>query len=108
MPDPFRDQLKQRLESLHLAGVQYLPRVEMVVQAASIDPPASAAAAPATPQAAAVGIEPRGVELKLLAQKVAQCTRCPALSSTRTQTVFGVGSMDPDLCFIGEAPGADE
>src|SRR5262249_16448961 len=29
-------------------------------------------------------------------------------ASTRTQTVFGVGKLDPDICFVGEAPGADE
>ncbi len=46
--------------------------------------------------------------LEVLAGTVSRCTRCPELAATRTQTVFGVGSMKPDLCFIGEAPGADE
>src|SRR5207247_3300150 len=32
----------------------------------------------------------------------------PELASTRTQTVFGVGKIEPELCLIGEAPGADE
>ena len=27
---------------------------------------------------------------------------------SRSQTVFGVGPLDPELCFVGEAPGADE
>ena len=35
------------------------------------------------------------------------CTRC-SLSETRTQTVFARGNPDAALCFIGEAPGADE
>jgi len=35
------------------------------------------------------------------------CTRC-GLSTTRTQTVFGVGNPDAELMFVGEAPGADE
>jgi DNA polymerase len=30
------------------------------------------------------------------------------LAATRTQTVFGVGRIDPDVCFIGEAPGREE
>jgi DNA polymerase len=47
-------------------------------------------------------------ELKLLAERVAPCDRCPELFATRTQTVFGVGPVDPDICFVGEAPGADE
>src|SRR3984893_4467555 len=40
--------------------------------------------------------------------RVAPCTRCPHLASSRTQTVFGVGNPDADIMFIGEAPGADE
>lgn len=38
---------------------------------------------------------------------VAACTRCP-LHSSRTQTVFGVGSPVADWMIIGEAPGAEE
>jgi uracil-DNA glycosylase family 4 len=46
--------------------------------------------------------------LRILAQEVAGCTRCHELASTRTQTVFGVGDPHARLCFLGEAPGADE
>src|SRR5262249_40440580 len=46
--------------------------------------------------------------LEVLAGRVSQCTRCSELAATRTQTVFGVGRLDPDVCFVGEAPGADE
>ena len=42
----------------------------------------------------------------MLAELVSGCTRCKELAATRTQTVFGVGRIDPDVCFIGEAPGA--
>ncbi len=44
----------------------------------------------------------------MLAERVARCTRCPELVDNRTQTVFGVGSPQARLCFLGEAPGADE
>lgn len=40
--------------------------------------------------------------------RVASCTRCPELVANRTQTVFGVGNPQARLCFLGEAPGADE
>jgi uracil-DNA glycosylase family 4 len=40
--------------------------------------------------------------------EVAACRRCEHLACTRTQTVFGVGNQRPRLCFMGEAPGADE
>src|SRR6476659_1758921 len=43
-----------------------------------------------------------------LRERVAVCTRCPHLVSSRTQTVFGVGNPKAELMFIGEAPGADE
>ena len=35
------------------------------------------------------------------------CVRC-ALNVGRTQVVYGVGSADADLLFVGEAPGRDE
>jgi uracil-DNA glycosylase family 4 len=52
--------------------------------------------------------EGRTTALSVLAKEVAGCTRCPELAATRTQTVFGVGPLSPDVCFIGEGPGADE
>ena len=48
-----------------------------------------------------------GGEWQLLEQEVAACTRCE-LHCSRQQTVFGVGSHDPDWMIIGEAPGAEE
>jgi DNA polymerase len=46
--------------------------------------------------------------LDILQQLVAGCTRCGELAHTRNQTVFGVGNPNARLCFLGEAPGADE
>jgi uracil-DNA glycosylase family 4 len=50
----------------------------------------------------------RSAALAALAAEVATCTRCPQLAATRTQTVFGTGSPNARLMFIGEAPGAEE
>jgi uracil-DNA glycosylase family 4 len=36
------------------------------------------------------------------------CVKCSSLVSSRKNVVFGVGSMDAQLMFVGEAPGADE
>jgi DNA polymerase len=47
-------------------------------------------------------------EIEALRAEVAACTTCAGLCSTRTQTVFGVGSLQAPLMFIGEAPGQDE
>ncbi len=60
------------------------------------DPPASAA--PAIEAARTLG-EVRAI--------LGDCTRC-RLCHGRTHLVFGVGSEDADVMFIGEGPGADE
>lgn len=36
------------------------------------------------------------------------CERCPALVESRRQIVNGVGPVDADLLFVGEAPGEQE
>lgn len=53
-------------------------------------------------------MEDRHEALRLLAAKVARCTRCLELVANRTQTVLGVGNPYAELMFVGEAPGADE
>jgi len=55
----------------------------------------------------AAGSVDRHVRLTQIAGEVSACTRC-RLSGTRTQTVFARGNPDSTICFIGEAPGADE
>jgi DNA polymerase len=42
-----------------------------------------------------------------LRREVEACTRC-GLDVARTQVVFGAGSIEADLVFVGEAPGANE
>jgi DNA polymerase len=54
-----------------------------------------------------VAATPSTRSLLQLAETVAGCTRC-ALHSSRTQTVFARGNPAAALCFVGEAPGADE
>jgi uracil-DNA glycosylase len=49
----------------------------------------------------------RAGELRAFADLVSGCTRCP-LAAGRTQVVFGSGSPDADLMFVGEAPGFHE
>jgi DNA polymerase len=50
----------------------------------------------------------RPARLSALAAEVAGCRKCRILADSRTQTVFGTGSPETRLMFIGEAPGADE
>lgn len=96
-------QLQTHLESLKAAGVEYVPRGERIVFA----PPAPLAASP-EPAAREPAQPDSRIELTVLAKQIEGCNRCPELYSTRTQTVFGVGPVNPEICFVGEAPGADE
>src|SRR6516162_8166011 len=101
-PDLIIRQVRQRLDSLRSAGVDFLAKADP-----ALEPPRPAA----EPEAADLSPdlpEYRRSELEVLAQEVAGCVRCKALASTRTQTVFGVGRVDPDVCFVGEAPGEQE
>jgi uracil-DNA glycosylase family 4 len=134
-PDPqtrLARQVKLHLESLRAAGVEFLPvAAPLAVMPAPVLRPAPVAetrgadarhspSSPAVAVPAVAGLfdEPeasipdtpdgRRHELAVLAERVSGCPRCPELYSTRTQTVFGVGPIDPDVCFVGEAPGADE
>jgi len=42
-----------------------------------------------------------------LLKECKECTACP-LHQSRTNTVFGVGNLNADILFIGEAPGEQE
>ena len=43
-----------------------------------------------------------------LQKRALACVKCPHLASSRKNVVFGVGSIEAQLMFVGEAPGADE
>ena len=114
-PEELARQARQHLESLRAAGVEWLPGAHTAPLPAL---PAQAAPALVTaPSLFAVAeesaddqptVEQRRQALDLLAEQVSTCSRCSELFCTRTQTVFGQGNPDAELCFIGEAPGADE
>lgn len=102
-PIDFVRQVRAHLESLRAAGVTFVPRGEPLrIAPAPVVVPEAEPAPPPDPLAE----RKRG--LTVLASEVAGCNRCEGLFSTRTQTVFGVGPVDPDVAFVGEAPGADE
>jgi uracil-DNA glycosylase family 4 len=128
-------QLRQHLDSLRAAGVAFLPAAPLppaerpaapaadpnTVRPPVVVPPAPAPTmsaslfeappSPPVPAPTVAGeedVDKRLHELKVLAERVCECQRCPQLASTRTQTVFGVGPLDPELCFVGEAPGRQE
>ncbi|QDU64889.1 Uracil DNA glycosylase superfamily protein [Planctomycetes bacterium Pan216] len=127
---------RYRLEAMRRAGLEYVDKgrleeaspspapsidapMESAVEAetamASSPPsPIEVVAEPVTIHQAAEGPEPgmprksKSDLLKLLSEEVADCTCCSVLAEHRTQTVFSDGSSKAELCFVGEAPGADE
>jgi DNA polymerase len=76
-----------------------------VEQALSLDLPGETVAAPPGP---ALSAEAKAAAFAELQQRAMACVKCPHLASARQNVVFGVGSPDAELMFIGEAPGADE
>ncbi len=46
--------------------------------------------------------------MQAVRDELGACTRCKLHGLGRRQIVFGVGSPDADLMFVGEAPGRDE
>jgi DNA polymerase len=121
--------LRQQLESLESSGVRQLPSAKGALSGTKRRPPATAAAIKPSPDCSTAAPQPPSelqdlVEaeiesaaapdrsdaptLEVLRLEVAGCTRCGELASTRTQTVFGVGDPSARLCFMGEAPGAEE
>lgn len=120
-------QLRQHLESLAAAGVLDLPKAEVCLPSA-----APAASTPAQPLAAATTVPAaerlpehvpifsplqdlatevvtdRQTTIEGMRAEVSGCTRCEKLACSRQQTVFGSGHAAARICFLGEAPGADE
>jgi len=77
--------------------------------------PATPATLPATnspPQIATQLVPAEGQSkaqaMAALKDRAMQCVKCPHLASSRKNVVFGVGNIDADVMFVGEAPGADE
>lgn len=79
------------------------------LQAMGIDVwvPRNAAEPDQSASIASNGVNVDKLDWDALRQCIADCTRCE-LSSSRTQTVFGVGNRNADWLIIGEAPGAEE
>ena len=81
-----------------------LERKAAAEQALPLSMPAGPAAAPPP----ALSPEAKVAAFADLRSRVLPCAKCGRLAAARRNVVFGVGSLDAELMFIGEAPGADE
>lgn len=73
----------------------------------SLGSPGEALALPAEVRKPESGVEKTAAFAELRARALA-CLKCPNLVAARKTVVFGVGNINADLMFVGEAPGADE
>jgi len=101
----------QRLEMERSFGLTHVQRPQ---KTKAVERRPAAPPAPAPPQKEAPAPTPASPEalskeeaLAQLRKECEQCMRCQ-LARTRTNLVFGVGSPDAGLMFVGEAPGEDE
>jgi DNA polymerase len=62
---------------------------------------------PATPRPQ-LSPEAKAAAFADLRRRALACVKCSHLAAARKNVVFGVGNIDAQLMFIGEAPGADE
>src|SRR5262249_59273555 len=92
------------LERLDPVGVAWPPP--------GVAPQPEAPRAQAVPAAAAVataasGSSDQAARLAAVREELGDCHRC-RLAGGRKTIVFGQGSPEAELMFVGEAPGADE
>lgn len=76
------------------------------VAAPMAPPPPALPALPPLPAPLAAGAKAAAMEE--IRQRALGCLKCPHLARTRQSVVFGVGDVNAELMFVGEAPGADE
>jgi uracil-DNA glycosylase family 4 len=100
-----RRHIETALVGLKSAGIDWVPKPVPLPRRALSN---SRAPNPVIEAPMPVASADRRQQLDVLAAEIKPCTRCPELASTRTQTVFGDGQPGADICFLGEAPGADE
>jgi uracil-DNA glycosylase len=91
-----------------------LPRQSEVAAGAMSPPAAEQASLLSLPgetvpgQAPPLDPQAKAAAFAALRERALACVKCPHLASSRKNVVFGVGSIDAQLMFVGEAPGADE
>jgi DNA polymerase len=86
------ERIRAALADLREEGVDFIP---------------AAQGADAPEERSAASDADRATELDRVRRELGECTRC-ALHEGRRSIVFGEGSAEADVVFIGEGPGAEE
>ena len=98
----------KRSVSKAIAANQVLSNVSTVVSAEPNPDNNISTAAVRADSPASISSPEKAKAIAELRERAMQCVKCAHLASTRQNVVFGVGSIDAELMFVGEAPGADE
>ncbi|MEO8051133.1 MAG: uracil-DNA glycosylase [Acidobacteriota bacterium] len=104
------EQLRQYLSFYQDLGVKNLYRRKPPTKpaaAAVITPTVSMAASPSSSPIELPPLAPAGDTLAKIREDIGDCRRC-GLCEKRNKIVFGSGSEQARLVFVGEGPGADE
>lgn len=109
------DELRQELAALTASVGQHLRRARELGQlwvpagtaSSGVIAPVDDSAADNSPAEEAAGPRVPGMALAQVRDVLGDCKRC-RLHSGRRNLVFGVGSPDAEVMFVGEAPGRDE
>jgi DNA polymerase len=100
-------QLRAHLEWRRRFGAETVPAAPSP-RVGAATAPAEAEAPPAAAPGPGAGEGGEAAErLAAVRERLGDCQRCK-LAPTRTSLVFGVGSPDAEVMFVGEGPGADE
>jgi DNA polymerase len=101
----------ESLSALQQAPGRVVPQAPVV----TVAPPASQpvtppklAAPPPRPTLTVIAGPGKEAAFADLRARALACVKCPHLASARKNVVFGVGNIEAELMFVGEAPGADE
>ena len=113
MSDP-RDQLAEHLKFFGELGVTGYRRD--AAWTARMDTPPGQSSGPTVPAPESGGASPSSTSgettppesLTAIREDIGDCVRCKLCTLGRRQIVFGVGNLNADLMFVGEAPGEDE
>jgi DNA polymerase len=106
-----RENLKEMARANSAPSVQLqgeIEREELVRTRKSVEIPAASSPKISTTPLPVTSSADRVSALKVIREDIGDCTRCVLHKQGRKQIVFGVGNMQPEIMFVGEAPGADE
>jgi DNA polymerase len=83
------------------------PAAPVVKNAPNLTEP-SPSIVPAAPAAPLLNPAEKSAAFAALRERALACVKCAHLAASRKNVVFGVGNIEAQLMFVGEAPGADE